>query len=103
MAGSTLAAACVFATGSPLEPFALESTGDMTDRLDRLERAGLVVRRPDPKDRRGKLIVLTDPGKRLIDEAIGRHVANEERLLLSLTKDEQETLDALLRKLIAGL
>ena len=26
LAGSTLAAACVFATGSPLEPFALEST-----------------------------------------------------------------------------
>src|SRR5580700_756452 len=79
------------------------SSGGMTNRLDRLERAGLVERRPDPKDRRGKLIVLTDPGKRLIDEAIGRHVANEERLLLSLTKDEQETLDALLRKLIAGL
>jgi DNA-binding MarR family transcriptional regulator len=57
-------------------------------------------RRPDPKDRRGKLIVLTDPGKRLIDEAIGRHVANEERLL---TQAEQETLDALLKKLIAGL
>jgi hypothetical protein len=32
-----------------------------------------------------------------------RHVANEQRLLLSLTKAEQETLDALLRKLIAGL
>jgi DNA-binding MarR family transcriptional regulator len=82
---------------------AMISSGGMTDRLDRLERAGLVVRRPDPKDRRGKLIVLTDPGKRLIDEAIGRHVANEERLLLSLTQAEQETLDALLRKLIAGL
>ena len=82
---------------------AMISSGGTTDRLDRLERAGLVVRRPDPKDRRGKLIVLTDAGKRLIDEAIGRHVANEERLLLSLTKDEQETLDALLRKLIAGL
>ena len=50
-----------------------------------------------------KLIVLTDPGKRLIDEAIGRHVANEERLLLSLTEVEQETLSALLKKLIAGL
>jgi DNA-binding MarR family transcriptional regulator len=60
-------------------------------------------RRPDPKDRRGKLIVLTDPGKRVIGEAIGRHVANEERLLLSLTQAEQETLDALLKKLIAGL
>ena len=82
---------------------AMISSGGMTDRLDRLERAGLVVRRPDPKDRRGKLIVLTDPGKRLIDEAIGRHVANEERLLLSLTQAEQETLDALLKKLIAGL
>jgi DNA-binding MarR family transcriptional regulator len=81
---------------------AMISSGGMTDRLDRLERAGLVVRRPDPKDRRGKLIVLTDPGKRLIDEAIGCHVANEERLLLSLTQAEQETLDALLRKLIAG-
>ena len=82
---------------------AMISSGGMTDRLDRLERAGLVIRRPDPKDRRGKLIVLTDPGKRLIDEALSRHVANEERLLLSLTETEQETLSALLKKLIAGL
>ena len=79
------------------------SSGGMTDRLDRLERAGLVMRRPDLKDRRGKLIVLTEPGKRLIDETIGRHVANEERLLLSLSEAEQETLDALLKKLIAAL
>jgi DNA-binding MarR family transcriptional regulator len=82
---------------------AMISSGGMTDRIDRLERAGLVVRRPDPRDRRGKLIVLTDSGKRLIDETISRHVANEERLLLTLTEAEQETLDALLRKLIAGL
>jgi DNA-binding MarR family transcriptional regulator len=82
---------------------AMISSGGMTDRLDRLERAGLVVRRPDPKDRRGKLIVLTDPGKRLIDEALSRHVANEERLLLSLSEGEQETLSALLKKLIAAL
>jgi hypothetical protein len=39
----------------------------------------------------------------LIDETIGRHVANRERLLAALTQGEQETLDALLRKLIAGL
>jgi DNA-binding MarR family transcriptional regulator len=82
---------------------AMISSGGMTDRLDRLERAGLVIRRPDPKDRRGKLIVLTEPGKRLIDEALSRHVANEERLLLSLSEAEQETLSALLKKLIAGL
>jgi DNA-binding MarR family transcriptional regulator len=82
---------------------AMISSGGMTDRLDRLEGAGLVERRPDPKDRRGKLIALTDAGRRLIDETIGRHVSNEERLLSSLTEAEQQTLDALLRKLVAGL
>ncbi|WP_343716313.1 MarR family winged helix-turn-helix transcriptional regulator [Inquilinus sp.] len=79
------------------------SSGGMTARLDRLERAGLVERRPDPNDRRGKLIALTEAGRRLIDETIGRHVANEEKLLSVLTPAEQETLNALLQKLIAGL
>jgi DNA-binding MarR family transcriptional regulator len=79
------------------------SSGGMTNRLDRLERAGLVERRPDPNDRRGKLIALTDAGKRAIDDTIGRHVANEERLLSVLTPAEQQKLNALLRKLIGGL
>ena len=82
---------------------AMISSGGMTNRLDRLERAGLVERRPDPNDRRGKLIALTTAGKRVIDETIGRHVANEERLLSVLTPAEQEKLNTLLRKLIAGL
>jgi DNA-binding MarR family transcriptional regulator len=82
---------------------AMISSGGMTNRLDRLERAGLVERRADPDDRRAKLIVLTDAGKRVIDETIGRHVANEERLLSVLTPAEQERLNALLRKLIVGL
>jgi DNA-binding MarR family transcriptional regulator len=79
------------------------SSGGMTNRLDRLERAGLVERRPDPNDRRGKLIVLTKAGRLLVDETIGRHVANEKRLLSVLTPAEQEKLNALLKKLIAGL
>jgi DNA-binding MarR family transcriptional regulator len=82
---------------------AMISSGGMTNRLDRLERAGLVERRPDPDDRRGKLIALTSAGKHTIDETIGRHVANEERLLSVLTPAEREKLNALLRKLIAGL
>jgi DNA-binding MarR family transcriptional regulator len=82
---------------------AMISSGGMTNRVDRLERAGLVERRPDPNDRRGKLIALTAAGKRVIDETIGRHVANEERLLSVLTQAEQKKLNALLRKLIAGL
>jgi len=77
------------------------SSGGMTNRLDRLERAGFVERRPN--DRRGKLIALTDSGKRVIDETIGRHVANEQRLLSVLTAAEQEKLNALFKKLISGL
>ncbi len=79
------------------------SSGGMTNRLDRLERAGLVERRPDPGDRRGKLIALTDAGKSLVDETIDRHVANEVRMLSVLSSDEQEQLNALLKKLITGL
>jgi DNA-binding MarR family transcriptional regulator len=79
------------------------SSGGMTNRIDRLERAGLVERRPDPKDRRGKLIALTDAGLRVVDATIGRHVANEARMLSVLTRAEQKKLNALLRKLIAGL
>ena len=82
---------------------AMISSGGMTNRIDRLERAGLIERRPDPNDRRGKLIALTATGRRVIDETITRHVANEQRLLSVLTTAEQEKLNALLRKLIAGL
>jgi DNA-binding MarR family transcriptional regulator len=82
---------------------AMISSGGMTSRLDRLERAGLIERRPDPNDRRGKLIALTTAGRRVIDETITRHIANEERLLSVLTTAEQEKLNALLRKLLAGL
>jgi hypothetical protein len=49
---------------------------------------GLVERCPDPNDRRGKLIALTDAGERVIDETIGRDVANKERLLSVLRSGE---------------
>jgi DNA-binding MarR family transcriptional regulator len=78
------------------------SSGGMTNRSDRLERAGLVERHPDPNDRRGKLIALTEAGRSMIDKTIGRHVANEERLQSVLTSAEQVKLDAPLRKLIVG-
>ena len=75
------------------------SSGGMTARLDQLERAGVIERRPDPNDRRGKLIALTEQGRKVIDATI----ANEQRILTSLTLAEQERLNALLKKLIAGL
>jgi DNA-binding MarR family transcriptional regulator len=74
-----------------------------TKRLDRLERAGLITRRPDPADRRGILIALTDEGRRMIDEVTGPHLANEARLLEALSEPERERLAGLLRKLQLGL
>src|SRR3954466_8331629 len=54
------------------------SSGGMTKRLDRLERAGLVERLPDPTDRRGRLVQLTTTGKETVDRAVLDHLANEE-------------------------
>jgi len=82
---------------------ALISSGGMTARLDRLERAGLVERHPDPKDRRGKQIALTQKGLAVIEDMIGRMVAMETQMLSVLTPSEQTTLNALLKKLLTGL
>ena len=79
------------------------SSGGMTKRLDRMVEAGLVERRPDPGDRRGTLVKLTRRGKTVIDKAIAAHVANEERLLRSLSSAERRNLDELLRTLLTEL
>jgi DNA-binding MarR family transcriptional regulator len=79
------------------------SSGGMTKRLDRLAEAGLVDRRPDPDDRRGTLVRLTSAGRRVVDEALPAHVADEERLLEPLSPAERRTLDRLLRKLLTPL
>src|SRR5436305_6596474 len=48
----------------------LLSSGAMTNRLDRLEAAGMVERVRDPRDRRGVLVGLADKGKTTIDGAV---------------------------------
>jgi DNA-binding MarR family transcriptional regulator len=76
------------------------SSGAMTNRLDGLEGMGLIERLPDPTDRRGRLVVLTDKGRELVDTAVTDHLANEERLLSALNAEEREQLAGLLRKLL---
>lgn len=77
------------------------SPAGMTNRLDRLDAAGLVHRSPDPDDRRSWSIALTDQGRELVDAAVTDHVANEARLLEPLTASQRRTLDAALRRLLA--
>jgi DNA-binding MarR family transcriptional regulator len=81
----------------------LLSSSGMTKRLDRMEAAGLIERRPDPHDRRGTLVRLTSRGRSVVDRAVETHIGNEERLLGSLTTAERRTLDGLLRNLLIRL
>ncbi|SFM59550.1 MarR family winged helix-turn-helix transcriptional regulator [Methylobacterium pseudosasicola] len=79
------------------------SSGGMTARIDRLEKASLIERQKHPTDRRGTLVALTDSGKELIDAVLPAHVETERGILAALTNDEQRMLNALLAKLLAGL
>ncbi len=63
------------------------SSGAMTNRLDRLEAMGLVERLPDPTDRRGRLVALTDRGLQLVDTSVIDHLENERRLLGALDEE----------------
>lgn len=89
-------------TPTQLYEATMVSSGGMTNRLDRLERAGWIARRPDPADRRGVLVALTPGGRTLIDEAVTAHVANEHALLAPLTAADRETLSRLLGALLAS-
>jgi DNA-binding MarR family transcriptional regulator len=89
---------------SPTELFntLMISSGTMTHRIDRLEQAELVRRIPDPSDRRGTRIELTEKGFDVIEKAVEAHVVNEHRLLSHLDASERETLTQLLRKFLVS-
>ncbi len=72
----------------------------ITHRIDQLEQAELVKRIPDPSDRRGTLIVLTDKGLSLIEQAVEAHVANAHNILSVLEESECQSLTLLVRKLL---
>jgi len=76
------------------------SSGAMTNRLDRLERSGLVRRLPDPDDRRGVLVEPTDAGHAAWDRAVGIQARREALIASALTDSEKEQLHSLLRRLM---
>ena len=76
------------------------SSGAMTNRLDRLEEAGLVRRIDDPGDRRGVLVELTAKGKRAYHDSTGAEAAKEALITSALNKREKAELNTLLRRLM---
>ena len=81
----------------------LLSSGAMTNRIDRLETAGLVERVRDPRDRRGVLVGLTDAGRTTIDRAVTEQAAKEIDVMRALGVKELAQLNGLLRKVLTSL
>lgn len=88
---------------STLIEWTMVSSGTMTNRIDRLEAAGLIVRRPDPSDGRGSVVALTDEGLALVDKVVAEHVENQHRLVEGLTQADLAELDGLLKGWLAVL
>lgn len=79
------------------------TSGTMTNRVDRLVARGLVERLPDPRDRRGILVRLTDVGRERVDGAFESLVARERDLLAGLSQDERDRFAGLLKGLMGPL
>jgi DNA-binding MarR family transcriptional regulator len=78
------------------------SSGAMTNRLDRLEQAGLVRRLADPDDRRGVLVEPTEAGHAAWDSAVSTQAKREVLIASVLSDAEKEQLHALLRRLMGA-
>lgn len=78
----------------------LVSSGTMTNRIDRLEKKGLVKRTPSPHDRRAVLVTLTDEGVTRVDSALKELLLRESELVAPLNEDERKELSGLLRRLL---
>ena len=72
----------------------------MTNRLDNMERRGLIRRLDDPDDRRGVIVELTDEGKDLWERAVGAQGEKESIIASALDERERRQLNDLLRRLM---
>src|ERR1700674_2058031 len=75
------------------------TSGSISTAVDRLERKGLVSRCNDPKDRRARVVHLTEPGRKLIESAFAGHEVAMAKAAAGLTPAERAEAAALLKKL----
>jgi DNA-binding MarR family transcriptional regulator len=87
-------------TAGQLADSAMVTSGAITNRLDRLLAKDLITRETDPRSRRAIRIALTVRGRTVVDAALSDHVANEERLISTMTARQREQLEGLLRVLL---
>ncbi|HEV7260631.1 MAG TPA: MarR family transcriptional regulator [Bosea sp. (in: a-proteobacteria)] len=76
------------------------SSGGLTHRLVRLEKAGLIRREKSPEDGRSFHVLLTEEGAGRTEAAFRADMANEMRFLEGFSSEKQEALAGLLRDLL---
>jgi MarR family transcriptional regulator, 2-MHQ and catechol-resistance regulon repressor len=76
----------------------LLTSGSITAAVDRLESRELVRRRADSKDRRSRIVQLTNTGRHLIERAFQKHAMDMEETMAVLRPGERVELIRLLKK-----
>ena len=87
-------------TPSELMNSTMVTSGTMTNRINQLVIAGLVIRTENPLDARGYIIKMTDEGRLLIDQVLKEHVKTQAKLLTALSEKDKLTLNSVLKKLL---
>lgn len=90
-------------TPTELYTLLMISSGGLTHRLDRLQKAGLIVRERSASDGRSSVVGLTEKGIALAEAAFRSDMASEARYLEGLDRQDRAALADLLRKLLASL
>jgi DNA-binding MarR family transcriptional regulator len=87
-------------SASQISSMLLCSSGAMTNRLDRLEKAGHVKRRHGTSDRRSVLVTITPSGRDAVHKASAAREAAIDKILPELTKADRRALVGILRKML---
>jgi len=74
----------------------------MVSLIDELESAGLAKRRPHPKDRRARTVVITPKGRRLLERGRRMSAQVEDEVLRGLSASERRELLTLLRRALSS-
>ena len=72
---------------------------NVTQLVDRLEAEGLVTRSPDPEDKRSRLAIITDAGRRIHQDGAKIQYQVEEELFATLSVDDAARLSEIVAKL----
>jgi MarR family transcriptional regulator for hemolysin len=68
--------------------------------IDKMERGGLVERKPDPKDRRNNRIFLTKKSEATVDSIIEIIIGLRKKIYKGISQNEQELIRTMLKKII---